>query len=107
MSTYDDIMSCLCSDDYDADGRRKLCTNVKVRFSLKFSTYGAAMNAFLDYFQIGEIMARKFDKQLTYLLHNGYFHSIIPADAKHVKAIHRGHGVRGMWGQSIEATWYG
>jgi hypothetical protein len=74
-STYDSIRNYLCGmipffhDGLDVTHRRRVCTDAKKKISLKYLAYGCSINAFQDYFQLGESTAmlcvRKFTSSIA------------------------------------------
>jgi hypothetical protein len=75
-------------DGYDAAKQRKISTDAKILIALKFLAYGSSVNAFCDYFQLGESTAFLCILHLTLgvyndkELQNKYLHSMSPGDAK-------------------------
>jgi hypothetical protein len=61
---YDELRSILCNSDpffrdsIDARNRRSISIDAKILISLKYISYGTAINAFRDYFQMGESTSR-------------------------------------------------
>jgi hypothetical protein len=91
-------------DGFDATGKAKISSHAKILIALKYLCYGCSVNAFRDYFQLGESTAMKSVKLLTKELvqspfRNEFFGAMTPSDAKQVEALHRSvHGVPGMIG---------
>jgi hypothetical protein len=61
---YDMIRAKLCQldpffrDSFDARRRQSISIDAKILMALKYISYGAAINAFRDYFQMGESTSR-------------------------------------------------
>ena len=101
-----DVPCILCqsdSDTYDARKRQSISIDAKIMISLKYTAYGTAINAFRDYFQMGESTSRLCLKHFdTGVLASDdirikYFQNMSPADAKRVEKMHHdAHRVRGM-----------
>jgi hypothetical protein len=70
-TNYDKIRSYLCSvqpflrDGFDATKRENISSDAKILIALKYLANGTTVNAFRDYFQIGESTAMKCVKLLT------------------------------------------
>jgi len=62
-SSYDVIKRCVCEmdlffrDGLDVTGKRRVSTDAKLLISLKYLGHGCSVNAFRDYFQVGESTA--------------------------------------------------
>ena len=62
-TSYDALKSLICQenkffvDGFDITGRRRVSVDAKILISLKYLAYGCSVNAFRDYFQIGESTA--------------------------------------------------
>lgn len=109
-TTYDRLHNYLCEmqpffrDGIDATKREKISSHAKILIGLKYLAYGTTVNAFRDYFQVGESTAMKCVKLLTKEVTNSpfrkeYFKSMTSSDARRVEAYHSTvHGVRGMIG---------
>ena len=92
-------------DTFDCCGRQSISPDAKILVALKYLAYGVSVNAFRDYFQLGESTAlaccEKFVQALVQIpeLREKYLRVLTPADAKRVEALHaRKHGIRGMVG---------
>jgi hypothetical protein len=108
--TYNQLRNYLCHvqpffrPGFDATKREKVSTDAKLLIALKYLAYGTTVNAFRDYFQVGESTAMKcvklFTKEITTSpFRQEYFRSMTQGDAKRVEALHTAvHGVRGMIG---------
>jgi len=109
-SSYDVLKSFLCEDDkffvdgFDITGRRRVSVDAKILISLKYLAYGCSVNAFRDYFQIGESTAllavKKFTRSIAKsTFQKKYFSFFTPLDAKEVEALHfMKHGIHGLLG---------
>ena len=109
-TSYEVIKRCVCEadlffcDGFDITGRRRVITDAKILISLKYLAYGCSVNAFRDYFQVGEstalLSAKKFTKCISNsILQKQFFSFFTPADAKRVEALHsEKHAVHGMLG---------
>jgi len=109
-ATYDSIRSYLSGvqsffrDGKQVTNRMKISADGKVMMALKYLAYGCSVNAFRDYFQIGESTAMKcvklFIKEMSKSpFRHRYLGSMTPADAKKMEALHRQvHGIAGMIG---------
>jgi len=109
-SSYDVIKRCVCEmdlffrDGLDVTGKRRVSTDAKLLISLKYLGYGCSVNAFRDYFQVGESTALLSIKKFTKCIANSclqkkFFSFLTPSDAKKVEAMHyENHGVHGMIG---------
>jgi hypothetical protein len=113
---YDELRSILCNSDpffqdsIDARNRRSISIDAKILISLKYISYGTAINAFRDYFQMGESTSRLCVKHFVRgvlrcdALRDKYFRKMSRADAKRVEQMHYdAHGVHGM-AFSIDCT---
>jgi hypothetical protein len=111
QTIYDDLRNRLCTNDpffrdgFDAAKRKKISTDAKILMALKCLAYGTCVNAFRDYFQLGESSARLCVLHFTFgvyqdeYLRSFYLCSMSSADAKRVEAMHyEQHGVHGMVG---------
>jgi hypothetical protein len=85
--------------------RRKVSADAKILISLKALAYGTSVNAFRDYFQMGESTACLCLIHFIYGVFKNedyrsrYLRSMSPADARRVKAMHyQQHGIHGMAG---------
>jgi hypothetical protein len=92
-ATYDSIRSYLSGvQSFFRDGKQvtnqmKISADGKVMMALKYLAYGCSVNAFRDYFQIGESTAIKcvklFLKEMSKSpFHHRYLGSMTSADAK-------------------------
>ncbi len=109
-ATYDTLRNYLSGvqsffrDGKQVTNRMKISADGKIMMALKYLAYGCSVNAFRDYFQIGESTAMKcvklFIKELSKSpFHHKYLGSMTPADAKRVEALHRStHEMPGMIG---------
>jgi hypothetical protein len=109
-SNYDEIRNYLGSvqsffkDGREVTNRLKISVDGKILMALKYLAYGCSVNAFRDYFQMGESTAMKcvkmFIKEMTKSsFRTKYFSAMTAADAKRVEACHKEvHGVHGMIG---------
>jgi hypothetical protein len=106
---YDMIRAKLClsdpffRDSFDARRRRSISIDAKILMALKYISYGAAINAFRDYFQMGESTSRLCVSHFVHGvlscddIRNKYFRKMSTADAKRVEKMHYDvHGIRGM-----------
>ena len=113
---YDKIRNILCNSDpffrdtVDARNWCSISVDAKTLMSLKYISYGTAINAFRDYFQVGESTSRLCVKHFAHgvlrcdALCNKYFRKMSWADAKHVEQMHHdAYGVCGM-AFSIDCT---
>ena len=104
-----DVPYILCQSDsffqdtYDAPKRQSISIDTKIMISLKYMAYGTAINAFRDYFQMGESTSRLCLKHfVTGVLgsdeiRNKYFKNTFLAGAKWVEKMqHVAHGVHDM-----------
>ena len=99
---YDEIHNILCnsdpffSDTMDARNHRSISIDAKILISLKYISYGTAINAFRDYFQMGEstswLCVRHFAHGVLACdaLRNKYFRKMSQADAKRVEQMQIG-----------------
>jgi hypothetical protein len=109
-ANYDNLRNYLSStqpffsDGYDVTNRERISTDAKILISLKYLAYGCSVNAFRDYFQLGESTAMLCVKTFIKVISNSmfcerYFSFFTPTDAKQVEALHHEkHGIRGMLG---------
>jgi len=109
-STYDSLKRYLIGADgffregLDVTGRKRVGTDSKILIALKYLGYGCSVNAFRDYFQLGESTAMLAVKKFTSCISTSpfqkkYFSFFTSSDAKKVERLHhRKHGVRGMLG---------
>jgi hypothetical protein len=108
-STYEELKNIVCATNVffrerlDAANRLSISTDAKLLIALKYLAYGTCVNAFRDYFQMGESTAmasvKHFIKAVRSELCSKFFHPMSPADAKRVEELHhKQHGVRGMIG---------
>jgi len=110
-SSYQELRNILCTENVffrervDAANREPISTDAKILISLKYLAYGTSVNAFRDYFQLGESTAMECVKQFIHGIHHSkelnskFFNLMSPADAKRIEALHyKEHGVRGMVG---------
>ncbi len=108
-NNYDRIRNVLCASDpffrdsYDATRRRSISIDAKLLISLKYMSYGTAINAFRDYFQMGEstswLCLHHFVRGVLSCddIRTKYFRTMSPSDAKRVERMHHEvHGVHGM-----------
>ena len=106
---YENLRTLLCArdpffrDTFDATRRRSISIDAKMLIALKYMSYGTAINAFRDYFQMGESTSRLCLRHfVSGVLHcnairEKYFRTMSAADAKRVERMHYDvHGVRGM-----------
>jgi hypothetical protein len=106
---YDQIRQLVCEhnsffhDSIDCTLRRSICVDAKLLIALKYLAYGTAINAFRDYFQMGESTSRLcVTNFVTTLLRcrvltEKYLRKMSPSDARRVEKLHSEvHGVRGM-----------
>jgi hypothetical protein len=89
---------------------RSISIDAKILISLKCIAYGTAINAFRDYFQMGESTSRLCVQHFARgilgcdAICNKYFRKMSPADAKRVEQMHYdAHGIHGM-AFSIDCT---
>jgi hypothetical protein len=100
---YDEIRNILCNSDLffrdtmDARNRCSISIDAKILISLKYISYGTAINAFRDYFQMGESTSRLCVRHFAHgvlacdALHN---RKTSQADAKCVEQMHHdAHGI--------------
>ena len=92
-------------EEYIICGRPNICNNAKILFSLKHLGYGCSMNAWRDYFQMGEsagqLAVEMFCLCIAHnpVLHACYLYTYTEEDAKHVSLLHEDvHGIPGMLG---------
>ena len=108
---YDVVRNFLLRDDYffresfDCCGVKSISPDAKILIALKYLAYGVSVNAFRDYFQLGESTAllccERFVRALVQIpeLREKYLRTLTRTDAKRVEALHaRKHGIRGMVG---------
>jgi hypothetical protein len=92
-STYDSIRNYLCGmvlffhDGLDVTHHRGVCTDAKILISLKYLAYGCSINAFWDYFQLGEstvmLCVRKFTSSIANsMFQKKFFSFLMASDAK-------------------------
>jgi hypothetical protein len=106
---YDMIRAKLClsdrffRDSFDARRRRSISIDAKILMALKYISYGAAINAFRDNFQMGESTSRLCVSHFVHGvfscndIHNKYFRKMSTANAKRVEKMHHDvHGIHGM-----------
>ena len=106
---YDIIRAKLCPSDtffrdaFDARKRRSISIDAKILMALKYISYGAAINAFRDYFQMSESTSRlcvsHFVRGVLSCddIRNKYFRKMSAADAKRIEKMHHDvHGIHGM-----------
>jgi hypothetical protein len=109
QKNYDQIRQLVCvhnsffHDSIDCTLQHSICVDAKVLVALKYLAYGTAINAFRDYFQMGESTARlcvtNFATTLLCckVITEKYLRKMIPSDARRVEKLHSEvHGVRGM-----------
>jgi hypothetical protein len=78
-SSYEAIKSYLCEVNYffrdgsDITGRKRVSTDAKILISVKYLAYGCSVNAFHDYFQLGEATAMLCVKKFTQSMANSEF----------------------------------
>jgi hypothetical protein len=109
-TTYDAIKTCVCEEDlffcdgFDVTGRKRVSTDAKLLISLKYLAYGCSVNAFRDYFQVGESTALLAVKRFTKCLANSsmqkkFFSFFTPSEVKRVEALHfEKHSIHGIIG---------
>jgi len=109
-TNYDEIRRYLSGvNSFFRDGRQvtnqmKISTDGKILMALKYLAYGCSVNAFRDYFQIGESTAMKCVKVFIKEMCSSTFWQkflgvMTPADARKVESLHKKvHGVHGMIG---------
>jgi hypothetical protein len=91
-------------DGFEITNRQRISTDAKILISLKYLAYGCSVNAFRDYFQLGESTAMVCVKKFIKSISNSefcakYFSFFTSVDAQKVEALHyEKHGVRGMLG---------
>lgn len=108
--TYERIRVVLCRidpffrDGIDVTKRKKISCDAKILIALKYLSYGCSVNAFRDYFQVGESTAllcvKKFIRILAHSeLRDVYCAPLTAADTKKIESMHHEvHGIRGMLG---------
>jgi len=116
-TSYDALKSLICQEDkffvdgFDITGLRRVSVDAKILISLKYLAYGCSVNAFWDYFQIGESTALLSVKLFTSCIANSifqkkFFSFFTPLDAKKVEASHYAkHGIHGLLG-SLECSYF-
>jgi hypothetical protein len=93
QSSYDSIHNYLCGmvpffcDGLDVTHHRRVTTDAKILISLKYLAYGCSINAFWDYFQLGESTAmlciRKFTSSIANsMFQKKFFSFLMASDAK-------------------------
>lgn len=89
----------------DAIGRQGIDPSVKLLIALKMLAYGTSGNAYVDYFQMGEVTAQKCFKKFCRVVSSSdslldvYGRKMNRTDAKKISELHeRQHGVAGMLG---------
>jgi len=109
-TSYDALKSLICQEDkffvdgFDITGRKRVSVDAKILISLKYLAYGCSVNAFWDYFQIGESTALLSVKKFTSCIANSifqkkFFSFFTALDAKKVEALHYAkHGIHGLLG---------
>jgi hypothetical protein len=103
---YDQIRQLVCKhnsffhDSIDCTLRRSICVDAKLLIALKYLAYSTAINAFHDYFQMGESTSHLcVTNFVTTLLHckvltEKYLRKMSPSDAMHMEKLHSEvHGV--------------
>ena len=89
----------------DTANSESISTYAKLLIALIYLAYGACVNAFCDFFQLGESTAMASVKHFMKVVYSSkeplsrYLQLMSPADAKKIAAMHhKQHGVRGMIG---------
>jgi len=80
-------------DGVDVTHHQRVCTDAKILISLKYLAYGCSVNAFRDYFQLGEstsmLCVRKFTSSIANsIIQKKFFSFFTTSDAKRVEALH-------------------
>ena len=92
-TTYNDLRNFLCCtqhffrDGYEVTHHEKISTDARILIALKYLAYGCSVNAFQDYFQVGESTAMACVKKFIKAISNSefrtkFFGAMSPADAK-------------------------
>jgi len=127
--TYELIRAKLClvdlflRDSYDAKRQASISVDAKILIALKYVSYGTAINACRDYFQMGESTSRLCVSHFVRgilscdYIRNKYFQKMSPSDAKRVARMHHeAHGIPGMafsldcshfWGGKCPTQYHG